>query len=60
MTDFRELTRKEKELARKKNEMKELDIIIKANKAKASQSKASSKKKFVQTSLFEPSIKKEK
>ncbi len=55
-----ELTRKGKELARKKNEMKELDTKIKANEAKASQSKASAKKKYVQTSLFEPSIKKEK
>ena len=54
-----ELIRKEKELDRKKNEMKGLDIKIKANKAKTSQSKASAKKKYVQTSLFKPSIKEE-
>ena len=54
-----ELIKKEKELDRKKNEMNELDIKIKVNKAKNSQSKASAKKKYVQTSLFEPSIKKE-
>ena len=55
-----ELTRKEKELARKKIEMKELDTKIKVNKAKTSQSIASAKKKYVQTSLFEPSIKKDR
>jgi len=55
-----ELARREKELYRKENEIKELSIKIKANKAKVSQSKASAKRKYVQTSLFEPSIKKER
>jgi len=54
-----ELIKKEKELDRKKKELKELEIKIKSNLAKASQSKVSSKKKYVQTSLFDISIKKE-
>ncbi|MFX1343940.1 MAG: DNA mismatch repair protein MutS [Promethearchaeota archaeon] len=53
-----ELIKKEKELNRKKKELKELKIKIKSNLAKASQRKASHKKKFVQTSLFDTSIKK--
>jgi len=54
-----ELIKKEKELDRKKKELKELEIKIKSNLAKTSQSKVSSKKKYVQTSLFDNSIKKE-
>ncbi|MFW9941822.1 MAG: DNA mismatch repair protein MutS, partial [Candidatus Thorarchaeota archaeon] len=52
------LIKKEKELERKKKELKKLEIKIKSNLVKVSQSKASSKKKYVQTSLFDTSIKK--
>lgn len=54
-----ELNTNEKELQKKKNEIAELEYKIKATKAKAFQTKASIKKKYVQTSLFEPQIIKE-
>ena len=54
-----ELAIKEKELQKKKNEIGDLEYKIKAAKAKSIQRKASVKKKYVQTSLFESKITKE-
>ncbi|MFX1409472.1 MAG: DNA mismatch repair protein MutS [Promethearchaeota archaeon] len=53
-----ELSQIEKDLNGKKSEIKELEVKIEDNKAKISQKK-SSKKRYVQTSLFEPISKKE-
>ncbi|MFX1316173.1 MAG: DNA mismatch repair protein MutS [Promethearchaeota archaeon] len=53
-----ELSQIEKDLKGKKSEIKELEVKIQANKAKISQ-KRISKKKYIQTSLFEPISKKE-
>ncbi|MFX1376679.1 MAG: DNA mismatch repair protein MutS [Promethearchaeota archaeon] len=54
-----ELTGNEKLLQKKKKEIRELENKIKETKAQSIQNKASIKKKYVQTSLFEPKIKKE-
>ena len=53
-----ELTTKQKELHKKKNELREVEDKIKAAKAKPLRNKSISKK-YVQTSLFEPKITKE-
>jgi DNA mismatch repair protein MutS len=55
-----ELNIAEKDLERKKREVGELESEIGASKAKISQSGVPKKKKYVQTSLFEPVPKKEK
>ncbi len=55
-----ELSIAEKDLERKKGEVKDLESEIEASKAKISQNKIPKKKKYVQTSLFEPISKKEK
>jgi DNA mismatch repair protein MutS len=54
-----ELNIKEKELQKKKYEIRKLEDKIKLAKTKAGHKKASPKKKYVQTSLFEPKIRKE-
>jgi DNA mismatch repair protein MutS len=55
-----ELDLAEKALEKKLHEIKELEAKMKTIKAKTSQGKARIKKKYVQTSLFQPKEKKEK
>ena len=55
-----ELNKTEKDLERKKGETKELKVSIEAERAKISQGRIPKKKKYVQTSLFEPISNKEK
>jgi DNA mismatch repair ATPase MutS len=54
-----DLTRKEKELEKKSTEIKDLETKTQELKAKASQTQILRKKKYVQTSLFEPAVKKD-
>ncbi len=59
LTDYGDdLGRKEKELEKRSAEIKESELKIKEFKAKASQTHTLRKKKYVQTSLFEPVEKK--
>ncbi len=55
-----ELSITEKDLERKKREATDLESEIETSKAKISQSRVPKKKKYVQTSLFEPISKKER
>ncbi|UCD00493.1 MAG: DNA mismatch repair protein MutS [Promethearchaeota archaeon] len=55
-----ELNITEKDLERKRREIRELESEIEASKAKFSQNSIPKKKKYIQTSLFEPISKREK